>query len=148
MKFFFAVTAGNLALQDRKTSREQRRALFQSSKRNADPVMFGAYAPNSCIKAPPLCATHLKKVDENFNLSNPQSVRNGGRNFSAAYCLSRWRVKPLLRNHLSRSARERLPVLKLCGGCGGAFSKASPSRSPRIRVIYKKHYLQNAYYMI
>ena len=36
MKFFFAVMGGNLAPQDRKTSREQRGALFQSSKRNAD----------------------------------------------------------------------------------------------------------------
>jgi hypothetical protein len=85
MKFFFAVTAGNLALQDRKTSREQRRALFQSSKRNADPVMFGAYAPNSCIKAPPLCATHLKKVDENFNL--------------LAASVRAQQVKPIFRNH-------------------------------------------------
>jgi len=49
MKFFFAVMGGNLAPQDRKTSREHRKALFQSSKRNADsrgvapnPVMFGA----------------------------------------------------------------------------------------------------------
>jgi len=30
MKFFFAVTDGNLALQDRKTSREQPQALFKS----------------------------------------------------------------------------------------------------------------------
>jgi len=30
MKFFFAVTAGNLALQDRKTSRKQRGTLFKS----------------------------------------------------------------------------------------------------------------------
>ena len=36
MKFFFAVMGGNLAPQDRKTSREHRKALFQSSKRNAD----------------------------------------------------------------------------------------------------------------
>ena len=35
------------------------------------------------IKAPPLCATHLKKVDENFNLPNPQSVRSG-RNLCSA----------------------------------------------------------------
>jgi len=30
MKFFFAVNDGNLAPQDRKTSREQREALFKS----------------------------------------------------------------------------------------------------------------------
>jgi hypothetical protein len=36
MKFFFAVTDGNLALQDRKTSRKQRGALFKKlTKRNA-----------------------------------------------------------------------------------------------------------------
>ena len=35
------------------------------------------------IKAPPLCATHLKKVDENFNLPNPQSVRSVRNLYSA-----------------------------------------------------------------
>ena len=45
-------------------------------------------APNSRIKAPLLCATHLKKVDENFNLLT-------------ALVRRRRRVTPLSRNRLA-----------------------------------------------
>ena len=57
MKFFFAVTDDNLALQDRKTSREQRRVLFKKlTKRNA--VLRGS-APHPAT---------FEKVDETFRL--------------------------------------------------------------------------------
>jgi hypothetical protein len=76
MKFFFAVMDGNLAPQDRKTSHEQCSALFVKAKekksrfsgRCPEPHDVWGFAPNSRIKAPPLCAAHLKKVDENSNL--------------------------------------------------------------------------------
>ena len=47
-------------------------------------------------------------------------------NLSAAYCLRPWRAKPLISNHLSRSARERLPLSKFSPGL---FQKAASSAS-------------------
>ena len=89
MKFFFAVTNGNLAPQDRKTSREQRGALFQSSKRNAD----SSGSLNRCAiqYEVSVCASHLPKHSRfvlatagvTFKLANLQSVRFG-RNYRSA----------------------------------------------------------------
>ena len=89
MKFCFAANSSNLALQDRKTSREQRGALFQSSKRNAD----SSGSLNRCAiqYEVSVCASHLPKhshlvsatVDETFKLSDPLSVRNERNPYSA-----------------------------------------------------------------
>ena len=74
MKFFFAVNDGNLAPQDRKTSREQCGALFKKlTKRNA--ALRGS-APHPAT---------FEKVDETFYL------------LAASVSACR-RVKPLLRN--------------------------------------------------
>ena len=68
MKFFFAVMGGNLAPQDRKTSREHRKALFQSSKRNAAPRDVWSVSSKLMHKGSAFMRHPLKKVDENFNL--------------------------------------------------------------------------------
>ena len=125
MKFFFAVMGGNLAAQDRKTSREQRGALFQSSKRNAD----SSGSLNRCViqYEVSVCASHLPK-HSHFVLAT------AGETFNSDY--------------FSQCARERLPIIKFSPGLFQKAASPSSPASPRIRVIYKKHYLQNAYYMI
>ena len=125
MKFFFAVMGGNLAAQDRKTSREQRGALFQSSKRNAD----SSGSLNRCAiqYEVSVCASHLPKHSR-FVLAT------AGETFNSDY--------------FSQCARERLPIIKFSPGLFQKAASPSSPASPRIRVIYKKHCLQNAYYMI
>ena len=99
MKFFFAVMGGNLAAQDRKTSREQRGALFQSSKRNAD----SSGSLNRCViqYEVSVCASHLPK-HSHFVLAT------AGETFNSDY--------------FSQCARERLPIIKFSPGL---FQKAA-----------------------
>ena len=93
MKFFFAVTDGNLALQDRKTSREQCFALFgkaNEKKRRS----VGSLNRCAIQYEVSVCALHLPKhshlvsatVDETFRLL-------------AALVSAHRRAQPLLRNH-------------------------------------------------
>ena len=123
---------GNLA----KTSREQRRALFQSSKRNAD----SSGSLNRCAiqYEVSVCASHLPKhshlvsatVDETFKLSDPLSVRNERNPYSAIaplFCPRKTLSFKALRGVWGALSRKRPPRVPLV--------PASPARTPSLSEV-------------
>ncbi len=118
--------SGNIAPQDRKTSREQRKALFQSSKRNAD---FRGIAPTRDVWSVSSKLMHKGSAFMRGPLKRRAKLLNC---LSLSPCASA--SDTFISQSSRRSAREKLPISKFSPGL---FSKrpripAYPRVSPRI----------------